>query len=227
MQGCWKLEMHQNDLKHLTVKYPVYTEYPPMRPKLHSISFYDKTFRDTSLSKIGNAPNDFYHITFKSSMYTLNSHLKTKFHSVSLYDQEFSRYKLLGNRKCTEWHQNDLHHLTVKSKYSIYIECLALRPKFHSVWLYCEKFPVYTEYAPPRPKFIQLLSTTSNFRDTFLSKLSKIGNAMNDTTMTLSILLSKVVFIHWIFTPAVQTSLRFALWPVIFEIQASKNRKII
>ena len=35
--------------------------------------------------------------------------------TVSLYDQPFSRYKVVENRKCPEWPQNDLKQLTFKS----------------------------------------------------------------------------------------------------------------
>ncbi len=36
-------------------------------------------------------------------------------------NQRFSRYKVVGNRKCTEWQQNELEHLTVKrTLYALY-----------------------------------------------------------------------------------------------------------
>ncbi len=41
--------------------------------------------------------------------------------SVSLYAQPFSKYKIVENRKCTEWPQNDLGHLAVKiTLYKVY-----------------------------------------------------------------------------------------------------------
>ncbi len=49
-------------------------------------------------------------------MCTLNIHPRgLNFQSVLLYDQPFSRYRFFENRKCTEWPQNDLTHLSVKS----------------------------------------------------------------------------------------------------------------
>ncbi len=48
-------------------------------------------------------------------VYTVHSPPRPKCHSVSLYDKPFSRYNVVENRKCTEWPQNDLKHLTVKS----------------------------------------------------------------------------------------------------------------
>ncbi len=39
-----------------------------------------------------------------------------------LYDQPFSKYKVVENRKCTDWPQNDLKF--VRSKYCIYTETL-------------------------------------------------------------------------------------------------------
>ena len=44
-------------------------------------------------------------------VYTEYLSLRPKFHPVSLYDQPFSRYKIVENRKCTQWP----HHVSVKS----------------------------------------------------------------------------------------------------------------
>ncbi len=75
-------------------------------------------------------------------VYTEYSQPRRKFHSVSLYNQPFSRYKFVENQKCTEWHQNHLNHLTVKST-------------------------VYTLNTLYRgPNFTLFLSTISRFRDT-------------------------------------------------------------
>ena len=62
IQGCRKSSMHQmtpewpQALKCQT--YLVYTEYSPPRPKFHSVSSATSHFRDTRLSKIGNAQNE-------------------------------------------------------------------------------------------------------------------------------------------------------------------------
>ncbi len=52
----------------------------------------------------------------KHNVYTEYSLPRPKFHSqtVSLYDHQFSRYKVVENRKCIELSQNDIRHLTVK-----------------------------------------------------------------------------------------------------------------
>ena len=123
-----------------------------------------RLFRDTRLSKIGNTPND-----PRTTLTTYNCHKhpvyieslppRPKFHSVSLYELSFSRYKVVESRKCTEWPQNDLNHLTFKS--TLYTLNTYLRGQ---------------NFTPSR-------SMASRFRDT---RLSKIGNAQNDPRMTLS-----------------------------------------
>ena len=65
-------------------------------------------------------------------------------------------------------------------------------------------------------------SATSCFRDT---RLSKIGNAPKDPRMTLTTSVSKVPCVHWILAHEAQISLRFALRPANFEIQACQKRK--
>ena len=78
--------------------------------------------QDTRLSKIGNAPNDpeWPQVVNcqKYPAYTEYSHPRPKFHSVWLYDEPCLRYKVDENRKCTQWPQNDLNHLSVKSTLS-------------------------------------------------------------------------------------------------------------
>ena len=70
--------------------------------------------------------------------------------TVLLYDQPFSRYKVVENRKCTEWPQNDLNHLTVERT-------------------------LYTMNTTPQgPNFTPFRSTTRRFRE---ARLSQIGNA--------------------------------------------------
>ena len=83
--------------------------------------FRSKTchFRDTRLSKIRNTRNDpiiIWNIWLQVyPVYTEYSSPRPKFHSVSLYDRPFLRYNIIENRKCTQWPQNDLMNLTVKS----------------------------------------------------------------------------------------------------------------
>ncbi len=57
------------------------------------------------------------YLTLKSTLYTINIHPGFQFHSVSLIEKPFLRYNVVKNRKCTQWPQNDLNHLTVQSIY--------------------------------------------------------------------------------------------------------------
>ena len=83
--------------------------------------FRSKTcrFRHKRLLKIGTTLNDPQnypkHLTSQVSCIHWILIPEPKFHSDSLYDQPFSRYKIVENRKCTEWPQNNLKFLTVKS----------------------------------------------------------------------------------------------------------------
>ncbi len=95
--------------------------------------------RDTRLSKIGNAPNDprmtlntsvvtvpcihwiptpktqiSIHFALWPAMFEMQGCWKSEIDSVLLY-KPFSRYNVFKNRKCTEWTENDLNHLTVQS----------------------------------------------------------------------------------------------------------------
>ena len=96
----------------------------------------------------------------KYLMYTEHLPLRPRFWSISLYDQPFPRYKLYKvgkNRKCNDWPQINLQHLTVKST-------------------------LYTLKTYPRgPNFHPFCSTTSRFWDT---RLSKIRNAPSGAKLT-------------------------------------------
>ncbi len=82
------------------------------------------------------------------------------YHASRLFElQAISRYRLVKNRKCTEWPQNELNLLCVNST-------------------------LYTLNTHSRsPNFTPFHSTTRRFWDT---RLSKIGNAPNDPRMTFS-----------------------------------------
>ena len=124
-------------------------------------------------------------------MYTEYSPPRPKFHSVSLYDQPFSRYRFFENRKCTEWPQNDLKHLSVKNT-------------------------LCTLNTHTRgPNFIPFCSTTSCFRDI---RLSIIGNAPNDPRMTLITEVFKSTLCTLNGHSWGQISLRFALRSLVFQI---------
>ena len=123
-----------------------------------------------------------------SQVYTEYASLWPKFNFVSLYDQPYSRYKIVENWKCTQWPQSGIKHLTVES--TLYT------PNTH----------------PWGHKFTPFCSTTRHFWDT---RLSKIGNAPNDTRMTLGTWLTKM---HWLLIPEAQIKVRFALRPAVSEI---------
>ncbi len=58
----------------------------------------------------------------KYSIYTKYLPLKSKFFSVLLLFSRFwDTYKVAENRKCTQWPQTELEHLTVKSLYIHYM----------------------------------------------------------------------------------------------------------
>ncbi len=122
------------------------------------------------------------------------------FSSVSFYNQPVWRYKVVENRKCTEWPR-----VLKCQKYSIYTEYLppgahiffrfTIQPAFLEIqgcrklqmhqmtsdwpWtLNCQKYLVYTEYliTPRGPNFHPVCCMASHFRDT---RLQKLGNALN------------------------------------------------
>ena len=68
----------------------------------------------------------------------------------------------------------------------------------------------------PSPNFHPFRSTNSRFGDTMLSK---IRNAPNDLTLTLSTYLSKACWIHCILTSEAQICIHFAVRPAISEIK--------
>ena len=185
----------------------------PRGPNFTPFRSTTSRFRDTSLSKIENAPNDPKWPQSlncqKYPVYTQYPPPRVKFHSVSLYDEPFSRYKAVENPKCTKWPQNDLKNLTVKSTRIHWIFTpetqillrFALRPAvFRDTrlskignapkiveWAHSHlnvKSTMYTLNTHPRGKTFTLLhSTTRRFRDT---RLSKIVNRPNEPRMTLS-----------------------------------------
>ncbi len=115
----------------------------PNVTRFHSVT---SRFPDTRLSK-------------KYNVHTECSPLRPKFHPNSLYAQAFSSYKVVENRKGTEWPQNDLNYLSIKGT-------------------------LYTLITHPcGPNFAPFRSTIGRFRDT---RLSEIGNAPNALRITLT-----------------------------------------
>ena len=163
----WKYtKSPKSNLKYLLSKVPCIHLILPPSLNFHSVSLYDQPFSRYKVVENRQytewPQNNLKHlqcICRKYPVYTEYSPPRTKFHSVSFYDQPFSRYKVVENRKCTKWPQNDLNHLTVKST-------------------------LYTLNANPQgPNFTPFRSTTSRFRDI---SLPQITNAPNDPRMTLT-----------------------------------------
>ncbi len=114
-------------------KHNLYTEFLPRGPNFTLFHYTTSRFRDKgcrNLEMPRMAPEwPFKHFTVKRVMNTLKIHPKTQislFHSTTLVE----------NRKCTEWPQNDLKHVTVKSFCIYWILtteaqislCFAIRP---------------------------------------------------------------------------------------------------
>ncbi len=101
-----------------TQRYPIYLLLVSLNPNF--IQFPSTTSRfwvtghcETSAQ---NDPKMTLNITRSTLPYTfLLMSQSPKFHPIFLYTQPFSRYKVVGIGKCTEWPQDDLEHLTVKS----------------------------------------------------------------------------------------------------------------
>ncbi len=135
----------------------------PRSPNVGLFRSTTSRFQDTTLSKIEMNPNWSWTLnTLKYSVYRYTKYLplRPKFWSVLLYDQRFSRYKVDGTRKCTEWLQTKLEHLTAKT---------TLHKK--------------NEYLAAEAWILVPFHSTSHFRDT---TLSKIGNAPNDPKLNLN-----------------------------------------
>ena len=98
----------------------------------------------------------------------------------------------------TEWPQNDFNYWSVKTT------LCTLNTRLRG------------------PNFNPFRSTASHFRDT---GFSKIGNAPNDSRMTLITEVSKVPCVHIMLTPEAHASPLFALRPASFEIQVFRKSK--
>ena len=140
---------------------------------------------------------DLNHLTVKRTLYTLNTHPRVTYFTSRL--GVFPRYKLVENWKCTEWPQNNLKNLTVKTT-TYALNTHPPRPKFHSVSLYNQSFSRY--------------------------KLAKNRICTEWPQNDLKHLTLKGPCIQWILTPKAQISLRFALWPAIFQIQACRKSEM-
>ncbi len=111
--------------KHFTVRHALSKAHlnnkplgPNCGPYFRPFCCMTSHFRDTSLSKIGNAPTDL-RLPVKrskfSSMHWILCPRATVFFRFTLYEQPLSRYNVVENGKRTDWHQTDLGHWTVKT----------------------------------------------------------------------------------------------------------------
>ncbi len=126
------------------------------------------------------------------SIYTKYLPLRPKVSSVLLYDHPFPRYKFAENRKCTEWPQTELEHLTGKST-------------------------LYTLNTYPEA---QILVRFALWLAVFEIQGRQNGNAPNDPKLNLNTWQSKVPFIHEILTHEAQILVRFTLRPAVWKISA-------
>ncbi len=160
-----------------------------------------------------------------SPIYVLLMSGSPKCYSILLYNPPFSRYKVV-NRKCTEWHQNDLEHLTVKripctvctTEAQIFV-CFALRRaafKIQGCWklqkseMHANDLQTDLEHVTVKSSPYTLgmyhrglnlgpfQSTIKHFQDTFtrLLKIWNFGNVPNDLRLALKSKQSKVPHIH-------------------------------
>ncbi len=151
----------------------------------------------------------------KYPVYTEYTVLAPKDHNLVSFAPQpaVSRHKVVEVRKCTEWSQSDLEHLTVKlpcmhwiltlprAQIFIFIiwstsirfrdtrlsiNMIGNAPNYLRLTLYSSlsNYPVCPEYFPRGPSFGPFCSTNSQFRDT---RLPEKGNAPNDLRLTLTV----------------------------------------
>ena len=173
IQSCRKPQMYRITSEwHWTLncqKYPVYTEYLPLRPKyFHSLCCTTSHFWDVRLQKFGKCTewpqNDLKHLTVESTLYTLDTYP---------WGPNFVRFTLqpvvFEIQSC---YKLEMHQITSEWPWTL--------PKVHCI---------RTLNTYPRGRnFNPFCCTTSHFRDT---RLQKMGNARNDLRMTLNTSLSK------------------------------------
>ena len=148
-------------------KYSAGTKDLPLRLKLWSILLYHKWFSrykvDPKLEMHQKTPHwtstpNSQHLIVKYSIYTKYLLQKAKLVRFTLR-RAFSKIKFVKNRKCAEWPQTELEHLTVKGI-------------------------LYTLHTSPTgPNFGQFRSMSSRFWD---RNSSKNGNSLNDPKINLN-----------------------------------------
>ena len=155
-------EWPQTDLEHLTVKYPEYSKYLPLKNKLSIFWSICMTshFQDTwsKMRKCTEWPSSDEYLTVKRTHYTLRPECLG---SISFYHQPVLRYKVDDQKTGNAPNDlTDLEHLTVKNT-------------------------LYTVSALQRgTNFGLFQSMTSHYQDI---RLLKIGNAPNDLKLNLNI----------------------------------------
>ena len=150
-------------------KYSAGTKDLPLGLKFWSILLYDhfflrcKVVQKLKLHRI--TPNWIWHLTGKSALYTLNTYPWGPhfgpFRSTISHCASYNMFKVdkIGNAPNVP----TLNLNTYSQRYSMYIKCL-----------------------PMRPKFGPFLSTISRFQDTTCSRSAKIGNAPTNPKLNLN-----------------------------------------
>ncbi len=177
----------------------------------------------------------------------------SKVWSVSLYDQLFSRYRVIENRKCTEWPQSDHGPLTVKSTlYTLRTSPVVLiwsflfydqpffeiqgyrkseKSEVHSMtlewhWTFNNKnAPCTLNTYPMRHTLLSVLLYENPF-----STYNVVGNLKSQKCIKwpqydLGHLMVKTTPIHQLRTPEAQILIRFALRPPFSRFKVVQNRK--
>ena len=124
----------------------MYTGYSPPRPKFPSVLLHDQPFSRYRLAKHRTAPNNprMTLITEMSKIPCVHWILTPEAQISLCFALRPAVFKIqvFQKSKCTEWPQNDLKHLRVKSTLCT-LNTNLWGPKFHSVSLYDQSFPRY------------------------------------------------------------------------------------
>ena len=110
-------------------------------------------------------------------------------------------YKVGENRKCTEWPQTELEHLTVKRT----LYTIILNPEAQTL-----------------VRFTLRLAVSDIHHNT---RSVKIGNTPNDPKLNLHTQQAKWPCIHYILTPEAQILVRFTLRLAVSEIKHVQGRQ--
>ena len=120
-------------------------------------------------------------LTIKSILHTPNTYPEAQIIIHFALQPGFLEYKVIENRKSSEFCQTDLENLSQ-------VPCIH--------WILTPEAQMFIRFVRP---------------GIFDTRLSKIGNALNDPRLTLNAWLSKLHCINWILTPDAQILIHFAV----------------